>query len=221
MTLPTEPAITTDRLGTIWRTFTHGSAPEIIMRLGPRGRSSDWRPAASAPGGDCTLTRVSSQVVTAARVGRIWQALRVRFARLVQEVGKFGVVGAICYGIDVAVFNLCRVALQTDVFVALLVSTVVSTTCAFVGNRFWTWRDRERRSLRREYTLYFGFNLVGLGIGAAVLFVSHNVLGGTWPIFQTALADNISAKFVGVGLASLFRFWSYRRFIFRPVPSEA
>jgi putative flippase GtrA len=164
---------------------------------------------------------VSSQVVTPARLGRLWLAFRERFASLVHEIGKFGVVGAICYGIDVAVFNLCRVALETDVFVALLVSTVISTTCAFAGNRFWTWRDRERRSLRREYGLYFGFNLVGLGIGAAVLFLSHNLLGSMWPVFQTALADNISAKFVGVGLASLFRFWSYRRFIFRPAPSEA
>jgi putative flippase GtrA len=151
----------------------------------------------------------------------IVQSLYERFAHLVREVGKFGVVGAVCYGIDLAVFNLCLLVFDLSWFPALLVSTVVSTSFAFVGNRFWTWRHRERSSLRREYGLYFGFNLVGLGIGAGVLLLSHNVLGEVWPFFQTALADNFAGKVVGVGLASLFRFWAYRRFIFRASPATA
>ena len=143
------------------------------------------------------------------------RSLYERFAHLVHEVGKFGVVGAVCYGIDLTVFNVCLLAFGLAWFPALVVSTVVSTSFAFAGNRFWTWRDRERSTLRREYGLYFGFNLVGLAISTGVLLLSHNVLGGVWPILQTALADNISGKVVGVGLASLFRFWAYRRYIFR------
>lgn len=150
----------------------------------------------------------------------IVQSLYERFAHLVQEVGKFGIVGAVCYAIDLAVFNLCLLVFDLSWFPALVVSTVVSTSFAFVGNRFWTWRHRERKSLHREYGLYFGFNLVGLGISAGVLLLSHNVLGGVWPFFQTALADNFAGKIVGVGLASLFRFWAYRRFIFRPTPTD-
>ena len=36
-----------------------------------------------------------------------------------------------------------------------------------------------------------------------------------WPALQTPLADNISGKIIGVGLASMFRFWAYRRFVFK------
>ena len=142
------------------------------------------------------------------------RALYDRFSRLLHELGKFGVVGAICYVVDVAVFNLCLVVLNLAWFPSLVASTVIAASLAFVGNRNWTWRDRERTALHREYGLYFGFNLVGLVISAGVLLISHDLLGGMWPALQTPLADNIAGKVVGVGLASMFRFWAYRRFVF-------
>jgi len=141
-------------------------------------------------------------------------AIRLRVAAIIAEVGKFGVVGAICYVIDVGIFWLCRETAGMGWFPALVISTVIATTCAFIGNRFWTWRDRQRTALHREYGLYFFFNVVGLVIGAAVLFVSHDLLGSIWPVLRTSLADTISGKVIGVGLASVFRFWAYRKYVF-------
>lgn len=144
-----------------------------------------------------------------------------RFAHLIHELGKFGIVGASTYVVDVAVFNLCRISFAMAWFPSLVISTAIAASLAFVGNRFWTWRDRPRTALHREYLLYFGFNVVGLLIGACMLLISHDLLGGAWPALQTPLADNISGKVIGVGLASMFRFWAYRRFVFRPATSEA
>ena len=152
--------------------------------------------------------------------GQFLVALRRRFDVLLREVGKFGVVGAICYVIDVALFNVIRDQTGQPIF-ATTVSGLIAMTVAFIGNRFWTWRDRDRSGLTREYLLYFGFNLVGLGIGYATLFLSHNLLGAVWAVFATKLADTISTKFFGVAFASLFRFWAYRKFIFKPVVSDA
>jgi putative flippase GtrA len=144
------------------------------------------------------------------------RGLYERFAHLIHELGKFGVVGAVCYGIDLAIFNLAEAKFGWGWFPALLLSTIVSASCAFLGNRYWTWRDRERSGLRREYLLYFFFNLVGLAIGLACLIVSHYWLGRTWPVLTTKLADLISANVIGMALGTMFRFWSYRRFVFRP-----
>ncbi len=166
-------------------------------------------------------TRVTSPYDLVKRPVTLVRALYERFAHLARELGKFGVVGAMCYVIDVAVFNVCLVVFGWPWFPSLIASTMVATTIAFVGNRFWTWRDRERTALHREYGLYFGFNLVGLLISAAALLLSHDALGSVWPAFQTPLADNISGKVVGVGFASMFRFWAYRRFVFRPTTSRA
>jgi putative flippase GtrA len=141
--------------------------------------------------------------------------LRERFGHLVKELGKFGTVGGIAFLVDLLIFNLLISGDGTPPLLAKTISTVIAATLAFVGNRFWTWRHRERSGLRREYLLYFFFNAVGLGIGLACLGISHYVLGAMWPaVFQTTLADNISGQFIGTAFGTLFRFWSYRRFVF-------
>jgi putative flippase GtrA len=153
--------------------------------------------------------------------------LRDRFGHLVQELGKFGTVGFVAFLVDLALFNLFTGAGGMEVLLAKTLSTVIAATIAFVGNRFWTWRHRERSGLRREYLLYFFFNAVGLGIGLACLGISHYGLGAIWPdVFQTQLADNLAAQIVGTAFGTLFRFWSYRRFVFvapaaPPAPSPA
>jgi putative flippase GtrA len=140
-------------------------------------------------------------------------ALRARFGALVRELSKFGTVGGIAFAIDFAIFNV----LLHQGFESLLaktISTVLATTVAFAGNRYWTWRHREHANMARQYTLFFLLNAVGLGIGLTCLAISHYGLGAFWPEFQTPLADNISGQFVGTAVGTLFRFWSYRRFVF-------
>jgi putative flippase GtrA len=143
------------------------------------------------------------------------RALTDRFGHVLRELGKFGTVGGISFVVDLALFNVAVGALHTESLTAKTLSTVVAATVAFIGNRFWTWRHRARSGFAREYVLYFFFNAVGLGIGLACLAVSHYGLGSIWPtVFRSLLADNIAANVVGTVLGTLFRFWSYRRFVF-------
>jgi len=140
--------------------------------------------------------------------------LRGKIRALLHEVSKFGTVGAVSFAIDLTIFN---VLLQTGVetLVAKTISTVIATTVAFTGNRFWTWRHRAHDNMARQYTMFFVLNAIGLGIGLACLAISHYGLGQIWPALRTPLADNISGQLVGTAVGTLFRFWSYRRFVFR------
>jgi putative flippase GtrA len=141
------------------------------------------------------------------------KALWERFGHLVHELGKFGVVGLVSYLVDLSIYLVLYDVLGW--FWAKVASTVVAATVAFLGNRFWTWRHRERSGLRREYLLYFFFNAVGLGIALSCLAVSHVGLGYFWPsIFQSKTADTIASQGFGLVLGTLFRFWSYRTFVF-------
>jgi putative flippase GtrA len=148
------------------------------------------------------------------------RALYERFSHVVHELGKFGVVGIVCYVIDVTIFNIW-LGRTGEPIGAKIISTVVATSLAFLGNRFWTWRHHERSGLPREYALYFGFNLVGMVISLACLAISHYGLGAMWPAFTSTFADNISGNVVGIAFASTFRFWAYRRYVFRPVAEQA
>jgi putative flippase GtrA len=148
------------------------------------------------------------------------KALWERFGHLVHELGKFGVVGLVSYLIDLSIYTALYHT-QLGWFWAKVASTVVAATVAFLGNRFWTWRDRERSGLRREYALYFFFNAVGLGIALACLGISHVGLGHFWPaIFHTQLADTFAAQGAGLVLGTLFRFWAYRTFVFVAASSD-
>ncbi|GGM19416.1 hypothetical protein GCM10011608_00030 [Micromonospora sonchi] len=140
-----------------------------------------------------------------------------RWQKFLHEAFKFGLVGGINTVINYAVFN----ALALTVFVdgqlkATAVATVVATITSYLMNRHWTYRDRPKSALRREYVLFFFFNGVGLLIELGVLAAAKYGLGVTG-----LLALNI-AKTGGVVLATLFRFWSYRTFVFQPAaPPEA
>jgi putative flippase GtrA len=152
---------------------------------------------------DATTTRSTS----------VLRSLYARVEHLVHEVAKFGTVGLVALVVDVGLFNvLCYGAsspLHGKVLTAKIVSVCVATTVAYFGNRYWTFRHRGRTSFHREYVLFFVLNAVGLAISVGILWFSHYALG-----FTSAIADNISANVIGLGLGTLFRFWSYRRWVF-------
>ncbi|WP_373307219.1 GtrA family protein [Micromonospora lutea] len=138
-----------------------------------------------------------------------------RFGHLVREMSKFATVGGVAFLIDFVLFNYLIGPQGVEQVTAKTIATVIAATFAFVGNRFWTWRHRKRSHPAREYALFFFFNAVGLGIAVACLAISHYGLGSIWPaVFQTRLADNVASFVVGTGFGTLFRFWSYRRFVF-------
>lgn len=138
-----------------------------------------------------------------------------RLGHLVRELMKFGVVGSVALVVDIGVFNLVLHATDKPL-TSKTVSTVLATTVAYVGNRNWTFRRRSKSTVRREYTLFFLLNAVGLGIALSCLAISHYLLD-----FTSRLADNIAANVIGLGLGTAFRFWSYRRWVFPELLPEA
>jgi putative flippase GtrA len=154
--------------------------------------------------------------VEAARPGlfaRAWGTLVDQVGHLVHEIAKFGVVGLVAFVVDVAVFNFLLYhssgLLHGKPTTAKVVSTLVATVVSYIGNRFWTFRHRDRVGNAREYVLFFLINGIGLAIAAGCVAFSNYVLGLTSP-----LANNISANVVGLGLGTMFRFWAYRKWVF-------
>lgn len=144
---------------------------------------------------------------------RLAQRARGAMDVIYREMIKFGVVGALAFVIDLGLANLLwHTVLEDRVTTAKIISGLVATLFAWVGNRQWTFRHRRSRPAHHEVALFFGVNLVALLIATITLAVSHYGLG-----FTSTLADNV-ATVVGIGLGTLFRFWTYRRFVFAGEP---
>lgn len=127
-----------------------------------------------------------------------------------QLVARFGVVGLVALVVDVGLFNTARHLLDLGPLTSKTLSVSVATTVAFLGNRAWTFSDREtQHGARTAYLLFFVFNGIGLAISLGCLFTSTYVLGLTSP-----LAENVSSNVIGLGLGTLFRFYAYERWVF-------
>lgn len=140
-------------------------------------------------------------------------------AVLTREVTSFLGVGGTGYVVDVAAFNVLRSVPPfsvVDPSVARTVAVAVAMCVTYVGNRTLTWRGRTSGDRRREVGLFVLFNVIGFGFSVGALAVSHDVLGLT-----SRLADNVAANVVGLALGTVFRFLTYRRFVFAPPAAES
>jgi putative flippase GtrA len=83
----------------------------------------------------------------------------------------------------------------------------------YLGSRYWTFRHRQRSGMGRETVLFVVLNGIGLGIQLACIGFTNYALGLT-----DRLAGNI-ALFVGIAGGTLFRFWSYRKWVWTEQPA--
>jgi putative flippase GtrA len=130
-----------------------------------------------------------------------------RFRQAIHEGAKFGIVGLT----GLAVTNLAFVPLHESLHLGPLTSVTIAyalaTVVTFLGNRYWSFRDREGAGTARESALFFLLNGVGLLIQYAVLGLGNYGFG------LTSRIENLVAVNLGIGLGTLFRFWSYRKWV--------
>ncbi|MGW3952598.1 GtrA family protein [Streptomyces sp. NPDC004752] len=134
--------------------------------------------------------------------------------RLVHEVAKFGAVGGAGLLVNLGVFNLVRHVTALPVVRASIIATVVAIVFNYIGFRYFAYRDRDKGGRTRELTLFLLFSVVGLVIENGVLYAATYGFGWDSPLQSNAF------KFFGIAVATLFRFWSYRTWVFRTLPAR-
>jgi putative flippase GtrA len=136
------------------------------------------------------------------------RTLYERFRHLIHEFAKFGVIGIVGLFITNGVYDLLYNHMHWGPVKSTTLATVVAAVCTYLGNRYWSFRHRQRPGVLREAVVFFVLNGIGLLIQDAAVAFNYYVLG---------LGSNKAAGFValnfGIGVATLFRFWSYRRFV--------
>ena len=145
-----------------------------------------------------------------------------RVRRISGEAAKFSAVNAVATVVAIVLFNLLVHGVPglytpgplngwpvTSWFLANCVGMVIS----YYGSRHYAFKHRRPSGPAGGAMWYALVNLGSFVIPMACLWVSRNGLG-----WDSALADNVSANVVGALIAMLFRFWAFRRFVFRRHP---
>lgn len=141
--------------------------------------------------------------------------VETRIRGLAAELAKFGTIGAFNAALDITLFNLLNVGVGMGPLSSKAIATTVAATSSYFMNRHWTWKHRARTGTGRELRLFIVLSAVGLAIAETCLLISHYALGLTHPVW-----DNVSANGVGLVLGTVWRFWSFKRWVFLPVESE-
>ncbi|MGW5256936.1 GtrA family protein [Streptomyces sp. NPDC004012] len=140
-------------------------------------------------------------------------AVRRQVEQMMREIAKFGAVGGAGLLVNLLVFNLVRNVTGLQVVRASVIATVVAIVFNYIGFRYFTYRDRDKNGRTREVGLFLLFSAAGLLIENGVLYAATYGFG-----WDTPLQSNVF-KFLGIGLGTLFRFWSYRSWVFRTMPA--
>jgi putative flippase GtrA len=138
-----------------------------------------------------------------------------RYRHLVPELLKFCVVGGLGAVIDLGGAAVLHGKFHVEGLEAKAISTILATVLTYLGSRFWTFKHRENQALGREVLTFVVLNVVGLLIAEAVIAVVTYGLG-----LHSQLEYN-GASVVGTGLATIFRYFAYRQWVFTAPTEES
>lgn len=130
---------------------------------------------------------------------------------LVRELSAFGIVGAVCFVIDIGLFQLFYAHLGWGAVTSRLVSTLISMTVAYVAHRYWSFSHRARTGVGREYVLFAVINGVTLLLSLAIVAVVR------YPLGQDSALVLQMANTGSIVLGTVIRYLSYRRWVFPAV----
>ncbi len=135
--------------------------------------------------------------------------------RLSGQALRFLLVGGVATVVDIGLFNVLHYAAGVGPLSSKVASTLVAGTVAFLGNRQWSFGDQQGRGVARQAWAFALVSAAALGLGLIPLAITRYGMEMTGPV-----AINLSANVVGLAVATAFRFYGCRRWVF-PSPGVA
>lgn len=143
------------------------------------------------------------------------RGLYERFGQVIFEFAKFGMVGVTGLFITNAVYGMLFIHLGVGPVTSTTIATIVAAVATYLGNRYWSFRARQRSGVVREVIIFAVLNGAGVLIQDVVVAFNYYML----QLGQNKLAGFMALN-TGIALATLFRFWSYRRFVWTAPPAS-
>lgn len=132
------------------------------------------------------------------------------------EVVGFAVIGLTGVLVNAGVFWACLKGTGPVHSLAGFIATAVAIGTNYLGYRYWLYRDRDAASRKREITLFLLFSGIGMLIENGILAFSVHVLG-----YHSETSQLIAKNVVGLVAGTVFRFVSYRTWVFKAMPELA
>ena len=143
------------------------------------------------------------------------RALYERLRQPFYEFTKFAVVGIAGVFITNGVYGLLYVHHSLGPVLSTTVATIVAAVATYLGNRYWSFRTRQRAGVAHEIIIFAVLNGIGLLIQDATVAFNYYLLRHGHDRVAVFVALNL-----GIAVATMFRFWSYRQFVWGAAPTS-
>jgi putative flippase GtrA len=137
-----------------------------------------------------------------------WHALYERFRQPIYEFTSFAVVGIAGVFITNACYDALFLHYGLGPVLSITIATIVAAVATYLGNRYWSFRSRQHKAVPREIIIFAVLNGIGLLIQDAAVAFNYYLLGLGHDKLAVFVALNL-----GISVATGFRFWSYRQFV--------
>lgn len=147
---------------------------------------------------------------------------------LMFQIGKFVIVGGINTGIDFVVLNILMfmTGYSEGPYFAVLkgLSFIVAVTNSYIMNKFWTFKEKGKTDVSRQFTQFFIVSLIGMGINVTVASLVVNfiprpsfiadIVVGSKTIQGVVLWANVGTL-TATFAALVWNFIGYKMFVFK------
>ncbi|MEZ0093437.1 GtrA family protein [Streptacidiphilus sp. EB129] len=134
--------------------------------------------------------------------------------RLGQELAKFGIVGIVGVAVQLASLTVLLDLMPGASVRANIIATLIAIGTNYIGYRYWVYRDTDKKTRAHEIMLFLVFSGIGLVIQNGVLFAL------TYGLDMRSKSVTLVFTIFGIGVATLFRFWAYRTWVFSGKPGS-
>ncbi len=116
--------------------------------------------------------------------------------RLLAQIMKFGVVGAVAFVIDYGLLALLTEAFGVNYLVSATVSFTASVVFNYVASMRYVFRHKEGMSRRREFVVFVVLSVVGLGINNGCMWAGVELLGAHYLVVKIVATFVVIVHFV-------------------------
>jgi len=135
---------------------------------------------------------------------------RTRIGRLALQFGKFGMVGVVGFGVDVAVLYLLMNATDLGPYVSRVLSFLSASSTTWALNRNFTFRGQHDGSLWRQWAKFVATN----SVGGALNYSTYAALIAYSPLVAAHLVLGVAAGSIA---GMFFNFTAAKKLVFKVV----
>lgn len=135
--------------------------------------------------------------------------------KLMQQIFKFGIVGGVCFVIDMGVTMGLKL-IGVHYLVAGFFGFVVSVVFNYILSFKFVFERKEDMDRRKEFVIFVVLSAGGLLINEIILYICMDVVYENWNWLNQTISENLAtagAKIAATGVVMFYNFITRKKFL--------